>query len=66
MSMQNLTISSENWVGLESNPEVLTEYAHKMGVSKCVSAQRSPAECLRTRHGLPRPYLYSLAHPMPS
>ena len=26
----------ENWVGLESNPEVLTEYAHKMGVSKCV------------------------------
>ena len=24
----------ENWVGLESNPEVLTEYAHKMGVSK--------------------------------
>jgi hypothetical protein len=52
-------------VGLESNPEVLTEYAHKMGVSKCVSAQRSPAECLRIRHGLPRPYLYSLAHPMP-
>ena len=24
----------ENWVGLESNPEVMTEYAHKMGVSK--------------------------------
>ena len=34
--MQNLRISSENWVGLESNPEVLTESAHKMGVSKCV------------------------------
>ena len=24
----------ENWVGLESNPEVFTQYAHKMGVSK--------------------------------
>lgn len=24
----------ENWVGLESNPEVLTEYAHKLGVDK--------------------------------
>jgi len=24
----------ENWVGLESNPEVLTEYAHKLGVQK--------------------------------
>lgn len=35
--MQNLKISGpENWVGLESNPEVLTEYAHKMGVSKYV------------------------------
>ena len=30
----------ENWVGLESNPEVLTEYAHKMGVSKCARAIR--------------------------
>ena len=26
--------SRENWVGLESNPEVMTEYAHKMGVEK--------------------------------
>ena len=33
--MHALSISSENWVGLESNPEVLTDYAHKMGVSKC-------------------------------
>jgi len=32
--MHALSISSENWVGLESNPEVLTDYAHKMGVSK--------------------------------
>jgi ubiquitin carboxyl-terminal hydrolase L3 len=24
----------ENWVGLESNPEVLTEYAHKLGVDE--------------------------------
>ena len=32
--MQHLSVSRENWVGLESNPEVLTEYAHKMGVSK--------------------------------
>jgi len=32
--MQHLGISRENWVGLESNPSVLTEYAHKMGVSK--------------------------------
>lgn len=31
--MHKLSIN-ENWVGLESNPEVLTEYAHKMGVSK--------------------------------
>ena len=33
MSIANLSLR-ENWVGLESNPEVLTEYAHKMGVSK--------------------------------
>ena len=32
--MQNLRISSR-WVG-GGNPEVLTEYAHKEGVSKCV------------------------------
>ena len=38
--MQNLRIS-ENWVGLESNPEVLTEYAHKMGVSKCAVQQHT-------------------------
>ena len=31
--MHRLSIN-ENWVGLESNPEVLTEYAHKMGVAK--------------------------------
>lgn len=31
----------ENWVGLESNPEVLTEYAHKMGVSKCAVQQHT-------------------------
>ena len=24
-------MSRENWVGLESNPEVLTQYAHKLG-----------------------------------
>ena len=36
-SMQNLSIKdadSQTWVGLESNPEVLTEYAHKLGVDK--------------------------------
>ena len=25
------SMSRENWVGLESNPEVLTQYAHKLG-----------------------------------
>jgi len=33
--MHNLSIKdAQNWVGLESNPEVLTEYAHKLGVDK--------------------------------
>ena len=33
--MQHLSIKDhQNWVGLESNPEVLTEYAHKLGVDK--------------------------------
>jgi len=32
--MQNLSLNDNNWVGLESNPEVLTEYAHKLGVDK--------------------------------
>ena len=40
--MQSLSLR-ENWVGLESNPEVLTEYAHKMGVSK-YARPTSPAE----------------------
>ena len=40
--MQSLSLR-ENWVGLESNPEVLTEYAHKMGVSK-YARPPSPAE----------------------
>jgi len=31
--MQNLSIR-DDWVGLESNPDVLTEYAHKLGVDK--------------------------------
>ena len=33
--MQHLSLKdNQNWVGLESNPEVLTEYAHKLGVDK--------------------------------
>ena len=40
--MQSLSLR-ENWVGLESNPEVLTEYAHKMGVSK-YARPTSPAD----------------------
>ena len=31
--MQNLSIR-DDWVGLESNPDVLTEYAHKLGVDE--------------------------------
>ena len=27
----SIRMSRENWVGLESNPEVLTQYAHKLG-----------------------------------
>lgn len=27
-------MSRENWVGLESNPEVLTQYAHKLGMNE--------------------------------
>ena len=27
------TMSRENWVGLESNPQVMTEYAHKLGMA---------------------------------
>ena len=45
-AMQALSIR-ENWVGLESNPEVLTEYAHKMGVSKC--ARRTPPAAANRR-----------------
>ena len=50
MSIANLSLR-ENWVGLESNPEVLTEYAHKMGVSKYAAtaffyfADSSPLFC---------------------
>lgn len=33
--MQHLSLKdSQHWVGLESNPEVMTEYAHKLGVDK--------------------------------
>jgi ubiquitin carboxyl-terminal hydrolase L3 len=55
-AMHALSIK-ENWVGLESNPEVLTEYAHKLGMDKTwgfsdvvglddESLQHVPAPCV--------------------
>ena len=51
MSIANLSLR-ENWVGLESNPEVLTEYAHKMGVSKYAATASQPLSFI-----LPIPHL---------
>eukprot|EP00966_Prymnesium_polylepis_P176106 4076264-Prymnesium_polylepis.1 len=59
-------MARENWVGLESNPEVLTQYAHKLGGAHAPSAQLVVCadDCLGSK---PRgPCVYCPAPPLSS